>query len=243
MSNRLPVLADEIKAALKGLTATATTAFEYAVSVGDKLVEAKALLHHGEWLPWLNDHCSLSERQAQKYMRIARAKEALAAKAPLTADLTIERAIEVLAVAKPISLLPPAGFMRLGEYKSCNVVIAPSYQHPGFFYVTRYIWAKHTGEIVGGRRPMRSDYVEPMIVAMLGNNISRYGWRDVSSPSWAYNILLFNAVSDYVNSLCVLEPEDEAELVYLTKRAEPIDFGIFVRRQVRQVEVVAEAQQ
>jgi hypothetical protein len=26
---------------------------------------------HGEWLPWLADHCKLSKRTAQLYMRVA----------------------------------------------------------------------------------------------------------------------------------------------------------------------------
>lgn len=40
-----------------------------AIAAGVKLIEAKRLLPHGEWLPWLRMHCELSERAAQYHMR------------------------------------------------------------------------------------------------------------------------------------------------------------------------------
>ncbi len=70
-SNRLPVLAAEIRRAHAGVEDAAKTAAERAIEAGQALVEAKALLKHGEWLPWLQEHCALSERVAQLYMRIA----------------------------------------------------------------------------------------------------------------------------------------------------------------------------
>ena len=233
-SNRLPVLAAEISAAREGLNAAAKTAINQAILIGQRLTEAKALLKHGEWLPWLNEHCFLSERQAQKYMRIARAKEALAAKAPLTADLTIERAIEALSVAKPPSYLPPAGFIKIGERKSSTVVVAPSYQHPGFFYVTRFTQnSDGTGDIIGGRRPIRSDFADAMVIA-IDDNFATYDWRDVPSSAWAFNLLLFDAAGAYVNSLRLDDPEDRAELLDLAETSDPVDFGVQLKRQVVQ---------
>lgn len=44
---------------------------EAIITIGQRLIEAKALLSHGEWLPWLNDRVELSERQAQRFMRLA----------------------------------------------------------------------------------------------------------------------------------------------------------------------------
>jgi hypothetical protein len=231
MSNRLPVLAAEINAAREGLNAAAKTAINQAIIVGQRLTEAKALLKHGEWLPWLNEHCFLSERQAQKYMRIARAKEALAAKAPLTADLTIERAIEALSVARPPSYLPPAGFIKIGEHKSDTIVVAPSYQHPGFFYVTRFMQNRDgSADIIGGRRPIRSDFAGTMVVA-IDDDFAAYDWRDVPSSAWAFNLLLFDAPAAYVDSLRLDEPEDCAELFDLAKNSEPVDFGVQLKRR------------
>jgi hypothetical protein len=43
-----------------------------AIEAGRKLIEAKEMLQHGEWLPWLRDHIGIGERTAQDYMRLAR---------------------------------------------------------------------------------------------------------------------------------------------------------------------------
>ena len=44
----------------------------HIIEIGRKLIEAKELLNHGEWLPWLQEHCVLSERTANRYMAVAR---------------------------------------------------------------------------------------------------------------------------------------------------------------------------
>lgn len=41
------------------------------LSIGACLNEAKALLSHGEWLPWLTEQVEFSERTAQRFMRLA----------------------------------------------------------------------------------------------------------------------------------------------------------------------------
>lgn len=48
------------------------TGGEAILTIGRCLIEAKDLLPHGEWLPWLNEQVELSERTAQKFMRLAR---------------------------------------------------------------------------------------------------------------------------------------------------------------------------
>ena len=45
---------------------------EAILTIGRCLIEAKGMLPHGEWLPWLTEQVELSERTAQKFMRIAR---------------------------------------------------------------------------------------------------------------------------------------------------------------------------
>lgn len=45
---------------------------EAILTIGRCLIEAKELLPHGEWLPWLNEQAELPERTAQKFMRLAR---------------------------------------------------------------------------------------------------------------------------------------------------------------------------
>ena len=42
------------------------------LSIGDRLIEAKGMLTHGEWLSWLEDRVEFTERTAQRFMRLAR---------------------------------------------------------------------------------------------------------------------------------------------------------------------------
>ena len=42
------------------------------LGIGQRLIEAKETLTHGEWLPWLTEQVDFSERTAQYYMRLSR---------------------------------------------------------------------------------------------------------------------------------------------------------------------------
>jgi hypothetical protein len=97
MSNRLPILAAQIAAAHIGALDAAKTAAERAIEAGHALIEAKSLVKHGEWLPWLKGHCHISERSAQFYMKIAK----LGLKSETVAFLGIKAAAEVITLAYP----------------------------------------------------------------------------------------------------------------------------------------------
>jgi Protein of unknown function (DUF3102) len=58
----LETIACEIHAALKREAAN-------IITIGGLLVEAKAQLMHGQWLPWLEREFSLSQRSAQRYVK------------------------------------------------------------------------------------------------------------------------------------------------------------------------------
>jgi len=45
---------------------------EAILTIGKGLIEAKALLSHGEWLPWLEERVEFSEKAAQRFMLLAR---------------------------------------------------------------------------------------------------------------------------------------------------------------------------
>lgn len=67
---------------------------EAILTIGRCLIEAKEKLHHGEWLPWLNERVSYSERTAQNLMAVARKYSN-----PQTlADLGMAKAIALLAL-------------------------------------------------------------------------------------------------------------------------------------------------
>lgn len=48
------------------------TAGDAILKIGQRLIEAKTMLSHGEWLSWLSEQVELSERAAQRFMRLAR---------------------------------------------------------------------------------------------------------------------------------------------------------------------------
>jgi site-specific DNA-methyltransferase (adenine-specific) len=90
------------------------------LKAGELLLQAKSALSHGEWLPSLREHCSLSERQAQKYMRIFLHKDELELESDSGADLTLagalaslpakrDRRCEALALERAARETRPAG--------------------------------------------------------------------------------------------------------------------------------------
>jgi len=70
-----------------------------AIKAGELLKEAKAKMSHGEWLPWLKKQCELSQRTAQRYMKLADDKPRLdqtqRAKSATVADLTLNQALKL----------------------------------------------------------------------------------------------------------------------------------------------------
>ncbi len=72
-----------------------------ARSAGRMLIEAKAALPHGDWLPWIEENCSFGERTARTYMRVAREWPKLESNRQSVADLSLARAIEIIAPPAP----------------------------------------------------------------------------------------------------------------------------------------------
>ena len=64
-SNRLPIIATSINEHLVAAKASMRRGVDHAIAAGLLLMEAKELLDHGEWLPWLVASCQVGPRQAQ----------------------------------------------------------------------------------------------------------------------------------------------------------------------------------
>jgi len=92
---------------------------EHALVCGDLLLQAKHHpdIEHGQWLPWLAEHCEMSERTAQRYMRLAKHREVIEAKTTNLADLNLT---EVAAVLSPPARLT-AG--QTGEIAIADIVV------------------------------------------------------------------------------------------------------------------------
>jgi len=91
-------LASRIRATHAAVTEAARTATRHAIECGGLLIEAKSGVPHGAWLPWLEEHCQLSDRTAQAYMRLARRLPDLEdPKAQRVADLPVRQAMTAIA--------------------------------------------------------------------------------------------------------------------------------------------------
>jgi hypothetical protein len=68
---RLPALAEAIRTEHDAFERDARSAIAHAVRAGELLIEAKANVVHGQWLPWLAENFPAGERTARNYMRLA----------------------------------------------------------------------------------------------------------------------------------------------------------------------------
>ena len=69
----------------------------YAIEVGRRLVEAKAMLQHGEWGAWLKDKVEFSQSSANRFMSIYKEYGLLPNSSALT-NLSFTNALKLLAV-------------------------------------------------------------------------------------------------------------------------------------------------
>jgi hypothetical protein len=73
----LPVLIPLIEKDLKAASEAAEQAgLPYYKAAGEKLIEAKGQMKHGEWEPWVKRHFKVTPRHARRYMQLAEAAEA-----------------------------------------------------------------------------------------------------------------------------------------------------------------------
>ena len=74
----------------------------YACEIGRRLVEAKALLNHGEWMPWLEEKVLFSQASANRFMRLYREYgdkiSELGANSSTLINLSVTNALSLLAL-------------------------------------------------------------------------------------------------------------------------------------------------
>ncbi|NJL56480.1 DUF3102 domain-containing protein [bacterium] len=70
---------------------------------GEKLIQIKSSLPHGEWGDWLAEYCpDISERTARNYMRLAENWQQLEQNGNAVADLSLRKALDLLKSAKAL---------------------------------------------------------------------------------------------------------------------------------------------
>jgi Protein of unknown function (DUF3102) len=98
-SNSLVDLAARIKAEHQAATEAMKRGLEHAFNAGELLLEAKAQLKHGQWLPWLQS-CGISERTTQRYIRLAHHRAAIESKSDNVSDLSVSGALAMLSAPR-----------------------------------------------------------------------------------------------------------------------------------------------
>jgi hypothetical protein len=99
--NPLTELATKIKDCHRAVESAAKTVVQNAMAAGFALIDAKRQKPHGGWLPWVKKECGLSERTAQRYMKLANGKSKLEQKlredkSVTMADLSLAEALRLI---------------------------------------------------------------------------------------------------------------------------------------------------
>jgi hypothetical protein len=101
--NSLPDLAARIRGEHEAVSVALKESVRHAIAAGELLVEAKGQLDHGRWLPWLRDHCAISERTAQLYMRVAKNRNEIENQMRNgVADLSLNEAVALLMLSSDV---------------------------------------------------------------------------------------------------------------------------------------------
>jgi hypothetical protein len=104
--NSLPDLAARIRVEHEAVSAALKESVRHAIAAGELLIEAKGQLGHGRWLPWLRDHCAISERTAQLYMRVAKNRAEIEAQMRSgVADLSLNEVAALLMLSSDVRKL------------------------------------------------------------------------------------------------------------------------------------------
>jgi hypothetical protein len=170
-SRHVPItdLADEINRLHILANDHADKAVDYARRAGQLLLDVKASLPHGDFLPWLKENVEVSERQAQRYMRAALGK-------PITL-----RALK----SDTVSYLPETrqwlfdGLACVGFNDDEFLFVQEAATYPGFFYVA-FVGSSIDFTI----KPMRGDYIERVILSLLPGRL--IAGRTVAELPWAH---------------------------------------------------------
>ncbi len=77
MNEIITSIAEQINTAHAACMGSMQDSVIKAIEVGRLLLEAKASLGHGEWIPWVEVNCNFDPRQAQYYMNAYKRRELL----------------------------------------------------------------------------------------------------------------------------------------------------------------------
>ncbi|MEW9838492.1 DUF3102 domain-containing protein [Mesorhizobium marinum] len=155
MSNRLPILAAEIRQAQLDIEKATRLAAGKAIFTGNSLIEAKALVKHGKWLPFLKE-AGIGERQAQRYMTLARS----GLKSDTVSDLGgFKAALEYLGARRvPAADGQLVAVLPHSPWREPLVVIWECDEHPGHYHLFLLAYEEFQ-DCIWTRKPVRPEAV------------------------------------------------------------------------------------
>ena len=160
-------LATEIRVEHAAAQQHAERAIEHAKRAGQLLMQVKAELPHGEFLPWIDANLEVSRRQAQRYMRAAQGK-------PMTA-----RKIKSDTVSH-LGWLPDRGLLATAVLRPDAHIEIQAVPHAPDFYQFVFMNGPTADYL---RRGLRPDDLEKMLVAVLPPMMARCGFDELE---WSY---------------------------------------------------------
>lgn len=154
-------------------------AVEHAREAGKLLLQMKAGMEHGQWLPWLAANVSVSERQARRYMRAAQGRPEIRKSATVT-DLKPQLPAAVAAWPVP-TWQPEPGHWHMLATDADSFHVVPALGADGFFHVSHLY-----GDLFDGtRRPVRGDVVEVFLRGMGMTEPAAVPWKAYPRPGLA----------------------------------------------------------
>ena len=125
----LATLAAQINEHHRAVEEAMTAGLQHALEAGKLLTKAKALVKHGEWIPWLDENFDGSARLAQRYMRVVDELPKLEANTTRVSHLSFREACRLLAEPQPkpsetAATKIPALRQRLESAETLNELVA-----------------------------------------------------------------------------------------------------------------------
>jgi hypothetical protein len=188
-SNSLTDLAARIRAEHEAASAAFKDSVSHGIAAGEMLIEAKDQIAYGQWLPWLHEHCTIPERTAQLYMRLARKVPQL--KSATVADLTTRAAARL--IAKPrkqeAHYLPKPGQARTGlllhhgPHPPEIFQVMESTTYPGYYWIAHaqmFDGVDAGGVLTALKKPMAAEGIQPCLETMTrhAHRIAEIKWFD-----------------------------------------------------------------
>jgi hypothetical protein len=212
MSNRLPVLADQIRTVHEAARTAARFSADKAIEAGHLLIEAKEAIGHGQWLPWLKQ-TGLSERTATGYMRLAR----LGIKSATVADLGLRTTLTRLAkrrerpAARVEQLLSevfePNALVKLHALdEDGGLYVLYLWSHDG---LSAHLWLFWPSERWLDDRSMTFAFRGPLQRGGLADRIIEVGFP-LARAEMILNLRSFTSL-EWLDNLCLLTFSDQLE--------------------------------